>query len=652
MVASRLLLVGHDGLRHGAQLLLLHLAERLVRRHGAAVDVLLLGPGPLEEAFALIAPTRVMDRSDPQLAAHLRALRRDGMCGAIINSVASGALAPMLRSHGVPCVLLVHEMPGLIREKHLLETTKAALAASTEVVVAAREVAASLGPLADWPDERAIVLPQGLYRTIEFSRERRAALRERLGIGADDVVVAGLGYADTRKGFDIFLQLWRITHERKRRGRGSERAVHFLWAGGMDPHLKHYLSGEIEAATVTGCFHLPGFVDDPSEVLSAADCHALTSREDPYPSVVLEAMAAGLQTVAFEGTGGIPAFLRREDAGKVIARGDLSGFSSALVSDACLSTQAVRARRIGRRPFCFDEYARRLLHLARPALLDISVAVLSYNYEAYMAERMSSVLSQSHPVREVLVLDDASVDASVATAAAVARCCKRQIEIVVSPANSGSPFKQWRDAAERAHGEWLWIAEADDAAEPSFLTVLADRLASAPKAVLGFTDSRVIDADGLPVASSYQDYYRQSRCVELCRDGVHSGPELLRRCLADRNVILNASAVLFRRSALRTALERCGDELDALRVAGDWRIYAEMLSEPDSQVVYVASPLNVHRRHAASVTHRLAARQHLVEVSQVHAAIARLGGIDQHDRARQRAYRTSLRAQFRLRVAR
>ena len=651
--ARRILLVGHDGLRHGAQLLLLHLAQRLVRRHGAAVDVLLLGPGPLEAEFAAIAPTRVLKRNDPGLAALLGLLRRDGMATAIVNSLASGEVGPALHALATPYVLLVHEMAGLAAEKHLLETAARALACATEVVVAAHEVAASLAPLTGWAHERALILPQGLYRTIRFSPARRASFRERLAIGASDLVVVGIGYADTRKGFDLFVQLWRMIQERGRRRHGKIDAVHFVWAGGMDPHIRHYLGGEIEAAIQTGSFHLTGFVDDPSDILSAADCHALTSREDPFPSVVLEAMAAGLETVAFEGTGGIPALLRREDAGHVVARGDLVAFADALMRSARAATKLCsREQRVGRQPFCFGQYARRVMHLACPSLLDISVVVLSYNYASYMDERMASVLAQDHPVREVIVLDDASTDASVEHACATASRLGRHVETLVSPSNSGNPFAQWREAAETARGEWLWIAEADDAAEPRFLSILADGLASAPDAVIGFTDSRIIDADGMSVASSYQDYYQRSRCTDLCRDGVHDGPTFLRNCLAERNLILNASAVLFRRSALLAALDRCGHELQSLRVAGDWRIYAEMLGEPGSQLVYAASPLNAHRRHALSVTHRLAARRHLVEVGQVHAAIGRLSAIGEQDRARQRAYRTELRTQFGLRVAR
>jgi hypothetical protein len=53
-------------------------------------------------------------------------------------------------------------------------------------------------------------------------------------------------------------------------------------------------------------------------------------------------------------------------------------------------------------------------------------------------------------------------------------------------------------------------------------------------------------------------------------------------------------------------------------MAGDWRIYLECLSTPGAKLAYVADPLNVHRRHAQSVTHSLKAQQHLDEISDVH----------------------------------
>ena len=318
---------------------------------------------------------------------------------------------------------------------------------------------------------------------------------------------------------------------------------------------------------------------------------ALTSREDPYPSVVLEAIGAGLETVAFEGAGGIPALLRRERAGVAVRAGDLPRFAEALLRCAAAAMRpGEREARVARAPgFAFDAYAREVHHLARPALLDVSVVVLSFNYAAYMPQRMASVLGQTHPVREVIVLDDASTDDSVARARDSAG--GREVEIIVSSVNSGSPFCQWRAAAERARGEWLWIAEADDSAEPGFLHSLAERIAAEPDAVLAFADSRLIDSDGKAIGASYQAYYGQTKTLDLSRSDVFDGPSFLRAALAERNLILNASAVLFRRDRLLAALARCHDELATLRVAGDWRIYAEILSAPGCKVIFEARPL-------------------------------------------------------------
>ncbi len=116
-----------------------------------------------------------------------------------------------------------------------------------------------------------------------------------------------------------------------------------------------------------------------------------------------------------------------------------------------------------------------------------------------------------------------------------------------------------------------------------------------------------------------------------------------RRFLATHNLILNASAVLWHRESLAAALERVGDELTRLKLAGDWRLYAEvLLAAAGRSVVYVAAPLNRHRRHPASVTATLPPRRHEAEVAVLHRFIAgKLGAPGLA--ARQRAARAEIR---------
>jgi glycosyltransferase involved in cell wall biosynthesis len=58
--------------------------------------------------------------------------------------------------------------------------------------------------------------------------------------------------------------------------------------------------------------------------------YALTSREDPFPSVVLEAMEAGLAVVGFDGTGGCATLISRA-GGRIVGAGDIGAFANALV---------------------------------------------------------------------------------------------------------------------------------------------------------------------------------------------------------------------------------------------------------------------------------------------------------------------------------
>ena len=79
-------------------------------------------------------------------------------------------------------------------------------------------------------------------------------------------------------------------------------------------------------------------------------------------------------------------------------------------------------------------------------------------------------------------------------------------------------------------------------------------------------------------------------------------------------------------------------------MAGDWRLYLELLADSAASVVYVARPLNVHRRHEDSVTHRLDWARHVDEIAQMQALAARRMDVDRDGRARQDRYLRDLRA--------
>lgn len=639
--ARHLLLVGHDALRHGSQLLLLHLARALRRQHGVTPHILLLATGPLAAEYEKAGILHIAADAAARKTFIAR-YRRLGIRAAIVNTAASAFLCEALEDAGIEPTLLIHEMPRLVQEKSLQGAVKRGMAAARHVVFSSAYVRDALcADLAVTP-RAAKILPQGNYQRVGFSAEARHAFRRELGVPDESLVVLGAGFADLRKGFDWFLQIWRMATK-------ARPGVHFVWLGELHASLTDYLGGEIAAAEATGSFHRLPFVADVAPAYAAADVLALTSREDPFPTTVIEAMAAGVPSVAFEAAGGIPDLLRETRTGAVAPFGDVQGFADAVLSlldHGRLSAGREKLMNIAQERFDFGQYTASLLGIANPALKRIAVMVPNYNHARHLPARLSAIFGQTYPVAGVTLLDDVSTDDSAAVAKRVADDWNRGLSIHRSATNSGSAFGQWRRAAEQAQGEYLWIAEADDEAEPRFLARLIDAMGQARNPVLAFADSRAVDADGATLSPDYRRYYAEAGALALAQSSVFPARDFARRFLAERNLILNVSGVLFKREVLAAALGRLGSELDTWRLAGDWRIYLEILTHSEGEVVYIAEPLNIHRRHQAGITQSLDAARHVAEIARMQGIARDLLALDEAAIARQKAYLAAVSAQL------
>ncbi len=643
----RLILLGHDAFPAGAQHLLLNLGRALRAASGMEFEFVLLEGGDLAKDYAAVAPLTIAD-TGKKLADKLRALAGSGFGHAIVNSTAAGMAVALLRAENIAPLLLVHELPRILREKQLIEHARTGIAQAGAVAFSSAFVRDALLRELDLPaDERMRILPQGSYKNIRFDAAGRINVRAEFCLGDDDHLILGAGYADLRKGFDLFLQLWRQLREAPRR-RGSGR-IFAVWAGGIDPSLNEWLAQDIAAAEATGLFKMAGYRDDMAALFSAASVFALTSREDPLPTVVMEAISAGASVVAFDETGGIPDMLRGIGEGRIVPYGDVAAMARAVLAE--LPHRISPAARESRRAkitaaFDFADYARKLVKLAMPAAPDVSAVVPNYNYANYMPARLGSIFAQTYPVAEVVVLDDGSRDDSLDVIPAVAAAAGRAVRLIVNAVNSGSVFAQWRRAAETAQAEYIWIAEADDAADPEFLASLTALLAADPAMDLAFSDSRTVDAAGNPQWDSYKGYYASLEPDALRRTEVFAGDEFARRFVCVKNPILNVSAVVWRRAALLRALEACGSMIGEFRLAGDWLLYLAALAVPGARIGYEARTLNVHRRHAISVTHALEASRHVAEIARCHGIAADWFGLPPEMVAQQARYRAEVGAQL------
>lgn len=222
----------------------------------------------------------------------------------------------------------------------------------------------------------------------------------------------------------------------------------------------------------------------------------------------------------------------------------------------------------------------------------VSVIVPNYNHATFLRKRLVSVLEQTFQDFEIIYLDDASTDNSSEVFSEFQN--DTRICIAINEKNSGSPFKQWNKGVLLAKGEYVWIAEADDFSEKTFLEVLVKILDENPSVGIAYCKSWQVDANDAVQKVDTKGINGGDGCHWLA-DYTNKGQDECRDYLLHENTILNASAVLFRRDVFLEA----GMADESLRIAGDWLTWVNMLLISD--IAYVSAPLNYFRKHVHSV---------------------------------------------------
>jgi glycosyltransferase involved in cell wall biosynthesis len=631
----KLLLLGHDAHPHGAQLLLLNLARTMVRQFGIEVEIVLRSGGEMLQDYDAVAPTSVCATA-AQFEQKLSDLVHRGFQLAISNTVATGGFLPQLKSFGIRTLSLIHELPRIIEEKSLREQASSIAQHSDIVVFPAERVKRDFEKSISAVKGKCRVRPQGIYNEVKWIAGARESIRSELELPTDAKIVLNVGYADLRKGIDIFCSLSQILA-------AADPSIYCVWVGNLDPSAKHWFED-------SGAYPNVKFVGQRSDVdryLSAADLFALTSREDPYPSVVLEALSVRLPVVGFASAGGFEELLSNKEFGQLVAFGDVQAFADVVLTslqknDLGSVSEDKRIVEFKKR-FAFDEYAFWLASQLNGQLKKLSVVVPNYNYERYLRDRLSSIAEQTYPIFETIVLDDASTDNSVEV---VRRFCEefgRDVRLVENSENSGNVFAQWRRGIDKARGDLVWIAEADDLSAAPFLSKLVPHF-EGEQTSFAYCDSSPIDSDGNILEESYKPYYAKVAPDALQSDFECEGTAFAQRYLSQRNVILNVSSVVWRKSCLNRSFDLVRNNLLTFKLAGDWLLY--LAACVDGHVSYTSKPMNYHRRHQQGVTSRSPAELQLNEVSRIHDFFAKHFGVDDDMRQHQLKYMNELTEQF------
>ncbi|OWV83274.1 hypothetical protein ATY79_14960 [Rhizobium sp. R693] len=642
----KIAVVSHDAHPHGAQFLALGMVRALANDMKFAVDTVILGEGRLSSEFASYSTVHQLlpgDDFDDRAELLAQQLQEKGIRSAIVNTTVSGKFLRVLAEHGITGISLVHEMPGVIEAANLADHAREIAQYADRVVFPAPIVAEGFQRFASISEDKVVIRPQGLWRRNPYrlrGEEIRAEVRAELGVGADAPIILAVGYADRRKGIDFFAKAAMHVLE------GNPSAI-FIWIGHWDEALR----GEISAiiAGRESAFRFLGFEPDTARYHVAADVFALTSREDPFPNVVIESFDASVPVVAFAGTGGGAALVSKV-GGQVVPAEDYRAFARA-IGDLLESPE--KARKLGRdasaladTSFAFRDYLFHLCALTKNELPKISVVVPNYNYARHLRDRLDSIVNQTLPIYELIILDDASTDDSIAVISEWAKEHAVECRIVVNDTNSGSVFKQWAKGVEVARGDFIWIAEADDLSAPEFLETVLAPMERDAEVNLSYCESQQIDENGRRLSRNYNEYLRDFPDNHWQVPYIARGEDEIRQYLAVQNTIPNVSGVLFRRNSIASVLIEHFCSIHALKRAGDWLTYVRVLQT--GKVAFSPRALNFHRRHVQSVVGGSTAAGLIDEISTVQGLIGDIVQLPEETTEKAEGYLTRLRNEVRM----
>lgn len=302
-----------------------------------------LGPVALFEPKPTLAYRilRRLGRSSSCRSAHLASLRRRLAESDIrliySNTIVNGKILDFLSFLHCPVICHVHELEEPIRQfgtENIDLVKKHAL-----VYIAVSEaVKKNLVEKHDIPEAKVQVV-HGFIPTAKYHAAKDddclSVVRKELGIPAAAKLVCACGSIELRKGTDLFLEVARRVAQAYK-----EAPVHFMWVGGL-PEMVDQMRKQVRAYRLADFVHFIGSKSDVGPYYEASDVFLLSSREDPFPLVMMEAALRGKPVVCFSGSGGAPEFVE-EDAGFVVPGFDVDQMARRIAD--LLSAEGPRRR--------------------------------------------------------------------------------------------------------------------------------------------------------------------------------------------------------------------------------------------------------------------------------------------------------------------
>lgn len=632
---KKIVYVTHDTHFNGAQLLSLNIIKVLKHHFGYDIEIISKADGVLAEEFEKYGNVfTVANNSRHNFEVYVNQLVNEDYQIAICNSVVSGDIAEVLSKQGMKVISLVHELPGIIKQYHAEGFAQSVVHYANKVVFPSQYVYDQFQSVVNVPSDKMVIQPQGLYKTNSLKgklNEAKIRLREELSLPSHSKIVLGVGFADLRKGIDIFAEVASLV-------RKFNNNIYFVWVGSREPGAMDSINSTDKGNVI--------FIDATPHVdiyYAGSDLYLLTSREDPFPSVVMEALDVETPVIGFKGAGGF-ADIVTDETGQLVKYLNTTEMVEAVIqhlgNEELLRQKGTAGRSLVEQKFYFVDYVYKLLELLGHEYKKVTAVIPNFNYAHYLEGRISSVINQTNPVYELVYLDDQSKDQSQEVFnGMIAEIEQKYIKVrqIVNAQNSGSVFKQWLKGIRNATGDYIWIAEADDLCSPYFLEKVMKPIALDREVVLSYSQSKQMDQDGNIISNDYLDYTKEIDSIKWNQSYIIDGKTEISEALLVKNTIPNVSGAVFK----KFDISEIENEITLYKIAGDWYFYVWQLQK--GKLAFHQHSLNYHRRHTNSVTKSENNMLHYREVVQMQDYIIKRFDVSQTNKVKVDQYREFLR---------
>jgi glycosyltransferase involved in cell wall biosynthesis len=342
MSLNKILFVSHDGNRAGAQIFLFNIMKHFKSKNFGVVLLILDDWGSFKNDFEDNFETFYFNRSATtsniakfkekifQKKSSLLQIQEKHKFDLIyVNTIASISLLKNLKAtFNVPIVTHIHELAYSIHLYGPSDSYALLNDFSNKIIACSNAVAQNLifqNPALKSKTEVVHSFIDNSEILEKTKSLEQNFIKDKFNIPATRFLVGTCGNADWRKAPDFFLKTAAESIT-------MDKNIHFVWIGikEEDP-LWYQLNFDAQKMGIANHITWISPTTDAVNIINSLDLFFISSREDPFPLVMLEAALCQKPILGFKNTGGAEEFIK-SDAGKLANYGDFDEMAKEIIN--------------------------------------------------------------------------------------------------------------------------------------------------------------------------------------------------------------------------------------------------------------------------------------------------------------------------------